>query len=240
MEQENLTRKQLREQKRQEKLVARAGTARSRTRQKMIVILIIILGVVGLGVLLTIAGNSGGDTTGNVDTIADPVKGNTDATVVVKEYSDFQCPACKAAKPAVDQILTQYGDRIRFEYNDFPLRSTHRNAEKAAIAANCADLQGTFWEYHDMLFEKQSDWEGLSGTGLVDVFVGYGEQLTPDVATFRTCIENNETQERVNEDIREATRRDVGSTPTFFVGEERVVGADPAGLTTAIEKALAQ
>ncbi|MFA6511618.1 MAG: DsbA family protein [Patescibacteria group bacterium] len=238
---EEMTRKQRRELKRQEKLESRSEESKRKSRQKMIVILIVVIGVVGLGWLLTFAGNSSETTTGSVDTIVDPIKGNADATVVIQEYSDFQCPACRSAESVVDSVLTQFGDQVRLEYNDFPLKSIHRNAEAAAIAANCANLQeGKYWDFHNLLFTNQTSWEALGSTELTDTLMTYASQLEMDTEAFQTCIDSKATQNNVDEDIREAARKNINSTPTFFVGDERVVGADAAGLTTAIEKALAQ
>lgn len=233
-----LTRKQRRELKRQQKLEARERAARGKVRRKIITVAVIVAVVIGAGWLLTLAGKK--DTTGPVATFHDPVKGNAEAAVVVKEYSDFQCPACKAATSTVDQILSQYGERIRFEYNDFPLKSIHKNSERAAIAANCADDQGSFYPFHDTLFANQDRWEDLGGGELVDALVGYGEELGLDTEALRTCIEDGATKDRVDEDVREANRLNVRSTPTFFVNDERIVGVDYAGLAAAIEKALAE
>lgn len=237
-----MTRKQMREAKRQEKLASREQQSQRRSRRKIVVALVIVVGIVGIGLLIALAGNSGstGDS-GSVDTIADPVRGNPDATVVVKEYSDFQCPACRAAEPLVDSLLTQYGDRIRLEYNDFPLKSIHRNAEAAAIAANCAARQeGKYWDYHNLLFTNQSSWEGLGSSDLTATFMTYATQLEMDTEAFTTCVDTQATKGNVEEDVREASRRKVGSTPTFFVGDERIVGANQTALSAAIEKVLTQ
>ena len=86
-----------------------------------------------------------------------PIKGDAKSTIIVEEFSDFQCPACGAAQPTVDKILQTYGDKIAFAYRHFPLLSIHANAFSAALAAECANDQGKFWEYHDLLFKNQKD-----------------------------------------------------------------------------------
>ena len=84
-------------------------------------------------------------------------KGGVDATVLVVEYSDFQCPACKAAAGISDALVEKYGNSIKFVYKNFPLRSIHPQSQKAAEAAECVkDLGGDYWEYHDILFQNQN------------------------------------------------------------------------------------
>ncbi|MBS3055775.1 MAG: thioredoxin domain-containing protein [Candidatus Aenigmarchaeota archaeon] len=87
-----------------------------------------------------------------------PPRGNSSSNVVVVEFSDFQCPFCKRAEPTIKKILSDYGDKIKFVYMDFPLTQIHRFADRAANAARCANEQGKFWEYHDILFDRQSEW----------------------------------------------------------------------------------
>ena len=77
-----------------------------------------------------------------------PALGQSSASVVLEEFSDFQCPACKAAQPTVDEILATFGDRILFKYKHFPLVTIHTQAFRAALAAECANDQGKFWAYH--------------------------------------------------------------------------------------------
>lgn len=98
---------------------------------------------------------------GEKNTIAvgsNPPKGNQSAQVVIVEFSDFQCPACKAAEPYVQQILQNYAGKIVLYYRNFPLTQLHPFAEKAAEASECANEQGKFWEYHDLLFQNQQEW----------------------------------------------------------------------------------
>ena len=90
-----------------------------------------------------------------------PTKGTLGAPVIVLEYSDFQCPFCARSFPTVQQVLKEYSGRVLFAYKHFPLNSIHPRAQKAAEASECARDQGKFWEFHDQLFEKQSDWAGL-------------------------------------------------------------------------------
>lgn len=102
-------------------------------------------------------GDDGKITKYNVPGLKDnePYHGNQNATVFIAEYSDYQCPFCLRFEPTVEQMLKEYGDKITFVYRNFPL-SFHENAKPAAIAAECASMQGKFWEMHDKLFTLSS------------------------------------------------------------------------------------
>lgn len=91
----------------------------------------------------------------------DQVKGKENASVTLIEYADFQCPACASYAPVVEQLEENYGDRVRFVFRHFPLISIHKNAYAASVATEAAGAQGKFWEMHDLLFERQSEWSRL-------------------------------------------------------------------------------
>ncbi|HRH23217.1 MAG TPA: thioredoxin domain-containing protein [Candidatus Magasanikbacteria bacterium] len=89
--------------------------------------------------------------------------GNEKAKVTVVEFSDFECPYCLRFEPAIKQMITEYGDKIRFTYRHFPL-SFHPNAQKAAEAYECAKEQGMAWEMHEKLFGLNSSGQlGING-----------------------------------------------------------------------------
>jgi protein-disulfide isomerase len=122
--------------------------------------LIIFAIIAGLIALIIFGGSgtpdySGGKTT--VPPIAEEwVRGSATSTTILVEYSDFQCPACKAYEPLVEQMVAKYGDRVAFVYREFPLYQIHVNADAAARAAEAAGKQGKFWEMHDLLFANQA------------------------------------------------------------------------------------
>jgi len=152
----------------------------------------------------------------------DPFIGSKDAPVTIIEFSDFQCPFCKRAEPTIKQILETYGDKIRFVYRDFPL-TFHQNAQKAAEAAECADEQGKFWEYHDLLFEKQTEW---SSDG-VKKFKEYAVQLNLNTKDFNDCLDSGKMISEVNKDFQDGQSYGVTGTPTFFINNELISGAQP-------------
>lgn len=87
--------------------------------------------------------------------------GKAGAPVTIIEFSDFQCPYCGKAHPTVKKVLADYGDKVTLVFKHFPLVSIHPRAQKSAEAAECAKDQGKFWEFHDQLFDNQTDWASL-------------------------------------------------------------------------------
>lgn len=165
-------------------------------------------------------------------------KGATEsATVTIVEFSDFQCPACRAAEPLVAQLAQEFGDRVRFAYRHFPLESIHPNARPAALAAEAAARQDRFWPFHDLLFDKQDEWSGVNNQNeLRDLFVGYAESLELSTDQFRSDLDSPEVAAAVNADVALATQANVNATPTFFVNGTPTTTAQ---LRSSIETLLA-
>jgi len=147
----------------------------------------------------------------------DPYIGPEDAKVTIIEAGCFGCPYTKQAEPAVKQILSYYGNKIRFVYKDFPLSSTHGGSQEAAEASHCAHEQGKYWEYHDLLFEDQ-------GKSSFDDLVDFAEQLGLDIDQFSECVKSRKYRSKVDSDFDEALQAGVYGTPTFFINSEVVVG----------------
>ncbi len=150
---------------------------------------------------------------------SDPVKGKAEAPVQLVEYSDFQCPYCKDLVPMLNKVLTDYGDQISVEYNDFPLIQAHPNAMAAAEAAQCALQQHKFWEYHDTLFNQQTSWNALPDP--TSNFVQYAVELQLNSDQFSQCLNNHEQKATVTEDIAEGNSKRISGTPTLFVNGEK-------------------
>lgn len=148
------------------------------------------------------------------------VKGNSEAAVLLQKYSDFQCPACATAVEPVNQLLSEYGDQIRFEYKHFPL-PIHASAEMAARAAEAAGLQGKFYEYHDLLFTNQRVWSASTNPMLQ--FSQYASELELDMAEFRRHVNASLVRDKVREYAAEGRALGITGTPTFFLNGERMV-----------------
>jgi len=175
----------------------------------------------------------------------DPVLGNPDAPVTIVEFSDFQCPFCsrfyQQTLPLIEKNYIQTGI-VKLVYRDFPLE-IHRNAVPAHIAAECADEQGKFWEYHDMLFDRQSQWQGLLQGSTEEKFSQYASELGMDTTSFESCMKSDEIANEVTQDFQAGAQYGSTGTPTFFIGNEdgyiKLVGAQPyAAFEAAINAQL--
>lgn len=147
------------------------------------------------------------------------VKGNPGASVVLLEYSDLQCPACAAFQPALSGVLEAYGDNLRFEYRHFPL-PIHPHSVDAAVASEAAAQQGKFFEFSDMLFERQQEWSGVSVPQTV--FLKYAAELEMDVELFRKQLRAPAIKDKVQSQFNEARELGLTGTPTFFLNGERM------------------
>lgn len=173
-------------------------------------------------------------------TSADHQTGSTTAAVSLIEYGDFQCPACGAYEPIVEQLRSLYGEKVRFVFRNFPLPQ-HQNAPGAAKAAEAAALQGKYWEMHDLLYTKQNDWADASpGSVVSQYFNGYAQSLGLDVAKFDQDMNSAAVATKLQNDISSANAARVDHTPTFFVNLTQI--PNPTSLDefkTVIDAALA-
>jgi protein-disulfide isomerase len=147
------------------------------------------------------------------------VQGPANAPIELIEFSDFQCPYCLRAHPIVKQVLSTYGDKIRFVYRNYPLPN-HPNARPAAEAAQCAAEQGKFWAYHDRLFDNQ---DKLSNDDLKRT----AAELGVDTGKFNACFDSHKYQARIEADVRAGNEAGVSGTPAFFINGRMLTGAQP-------------
>jgi protein-disulfide isomerase len=154
-----------------------------------------------------------------VATAGRPTRGPEGAPIEMIEFSDFQCPYCLRANPTVDQVLKVYGTKIRFTYRHFPIPS-HPNARPAAEAAQCANEQGKFWEYHDRLFATASH---LTDADLK----ADAATLGLDTSKFNACFDEHKYKADIDADIQAADEAGVDGTPAFFINGRMISGAQP-------------
>ena len=162
-----------------------------------------------------------------------PAKGAADPEVTVVEFADFQCPYCKRATGAVENLLDEYGDRVRVVYRDFPINQSGISRE-IAEGGVCAAEQDRFWDYHDLAFERQDSLAADSPAALA-------AEAGLDEEAFAECLASDKTEMRVAESKAEAIELGVSGTPTFFVnGRQLHVDKNlEADLTEAVQEALA-
>ena len=166
----------------------------------------------------------------------DPAQGPKDANVVVRVFEDFQCPACRLAEGGFHYALEKYKDRVKFIWNDFPLTSIHPQARLGANAARCAEDQGKFWEYHDLLYAKQMEW--VKESNPKSFFIDYATSLGINKETFTACVNVQAEDRKVLNDLEEGNRNNVNATPTVFINNHRYFAMTPAEWDVAIELAI--
>ena len=166
-----------------------------------------------------------------VDPSRDHIRGPADALVTLVEYGDYECPFCRRAAPAVNELLARSEGTVRFVMRHLPLTDVHPNAALAAEAAEAAGAQGKFWEMHDRLLDPRSP---LQAADLVE----HADAIGLDTDAFERDLRRGRFGARVARDVASAEAAGVAGTPTFFINERRYRGAyDLASLEAAVDRA---
>lgn len=168
------------------------------------------------------------------------IEGRESANVWMVVISDFQCPFCKRwHEQTMPQLIREYvqSGKVRIAYLNLPI-STHRNAQPAHEAAMCAAEQDAFWPVADALFATQQDWK--SKFEVEPYFDSLATRHVRDVPRFRRCMRDGHVRQLIATDVSRITRLGVGSTPTFLVGNQTIVGAQPyQAFARALDAAIA-
>lgn len=150
-------------------------------------------------------------------------KGSENPKMTIMEFSDFSCPACALAHSYVSEVLKIYKNEIQLNFKYFPLETIHPNSFAACINAECAARQGKFWEFADILFREQKNW--VMATNFQDIFYNYARTLGINLQDFKKCLNSKEIPKIVKLDMSYGDLKKVDATPTFFINNERAVGA---------------
>jgi protein-disulfide isomerase len=150
-----------------------------------------------------------------------PSLGSKSAPVTIVEFSDFECSLSRQAFPIIREMVSIYGNNLRYIYRHFPLDSIHPDAFNAALAAECANEQGKFWAYHDKLFLNQDKLD-------IDSLKSYAVETGLDAARFNNCLDGGQYREKINRDLSDGIFAGVGGTPTWFIDGVKVEGVIPA------------
>lgn len=152
--------------------------------------------------------------------------GSENAPVTMVEFTDYQCPFCaRYFTNTHPQIVEEYIDtgKLRYLVRDLPL-PIHPNAPAAAMAARCAGDQGKYWEMHDLLFNKQTEWQSGNTS---EMFPGYAVELGLNSGEFTSCVTSEKYKDQISEDQALAQRIGASGTPAFIINKELVIGAQP-------------
>ncbi len=151
----------------------------------------------------------------------DWVKGTSNAPVTLIEYTDFQCPACGAYYPILQQLSEEMGDRLRVVIRHYPLVQIHKNALPAARAAEAAGRQGKFWEMYDLLFINQAEWSNADNP-MMSIFPSYAGRAGMDIERFRTDMADTTLDDKITQDRGTGNEMKITGTPSFFLNGEKL------------------
>jgi protein-disulfide isomerase len=165
-----------------------------------------------------------------------PSKGGRNAQVVIQIFSDFECPFCGRVVPTIDQVLKEYGDKVRFVWRNYPLPFHQKAmpAHEASMEVYRQKGSDAFWKYHDKLFENQ---RGLDRPNLEQ----WAQELGVNMAEFKKALDTKRHEAGIKADmdaVQKAGAR-IG-TPSFFINGKLLQGAQPfESFKITIDKALA-
>ena len=156
-----------------------------------------------------------------------PTKGPKDARVTIVEFSEFQCPYCaRGYQTMKNQVLKEYGDRVRLVFKHFPLQSIHPWAEPAAVATDCVFKQKpeAFWAVHDALFDSQRE---INAQNLKEKVIAAVAKDGIDTKALQECMDKQSTLAQVKADQQNGIENGVKGTPAFFINGCFLSGAQP-------------
>jgi len=160
----------------------------------------------------------------------DPQLGKSDAKVTIIEFGDYQCPLCRAFwRETLPRIKKEYVDtgRVRIVFRDFPIQDVHPEALVTAMAAECAEDQGKFWEFHDKAFREQD----RRGRDVVRYSVRdvkrWAAEIGLEAAAFNECLDSERHKAEVQKDYKDGADIGMNGTPVFFINGRALVGAHP-------------
>lgn len=169
---------------------------------------------------------------GDISTaMGSPILGNPDAEITIVEFGDYQCEMCykwfHETKPAIVQDFIDTG-KANLVFVD--LAFLGRDSPKAAQATYCAEDQGMYWEYHDLLYSSQEHID--NGWANSERLKAFAFNLGLDMELFENCLDSGKYSKRVSYNIDEARKQGANATPTFFIidsegNKQKIPGAQP-------------
>ncbi len=148
------------------------------------------------------------------------IRGAPSAEVTIEIFNDYECPPCRLFNEDVKYIESQFGDRVRIVFRNYPLKNIHKHALDAAKAAEAAGLQGKFSEMIELLYAKWSEWAESEKTVLL--FSKYAVELGLDQSRFELDMNSEDVLSRIRLDVERAKSLQVTGTPTLFINDKMV------------------
>lgn len=177
------------------------------------------------------------DQNGNTE---EHVKGSADSKVVLVEYADYQCAGCASVYKRINSIAEDYKNELAVVFRNYTIDS-HQNALSAAAAAESANLQGKFWEMHNLIYDNQTEWSNASVTERNDLYLSYAKQLGLDETKFTEGMKDTSVRKKIEFDKSVAKAAGLDSTPYFILNGEKIdyeTWSDDDKLRELIDKVL--
>ena len=175
-----------------------------------------------------------------INTKGAPFIGPEDAPVVIVAFSDFECPYCSKVGALLDEVVTQYPDKIKIVFKQFPL-SFHKKAQPAATASLAAHNQGKFWQYHDLLYENQKRFTAAKTVKDADpIFVELAQSLQLDINKFNKERKSRITMKTMQRDIKDGRKIGVRGTPSIYINGRKLQNRSLKELQQMVEQELAK
>ncbi len=152
-------------------------------------------------------------------------KGDPSYPLWVVEYLDFQCGSCRFASQKIKEYLVQHPSKVFLQVRFFPIEG-HPHGVRSAVYGECAAEQNRFWDFYDIVFEKQPEWTQLKS--IDTVFLGYTQVLRMDTKQLEACVDNPKTERTVTEEKQKAKSLGINVTPSFFIRGRLVTGIENA------------
>lgn len=146
-----------------------------------------------------------------------PILGSTKAPLTIFAFIDFECPFSQSNYPVFKEIIQRYAPIARIIFKHMPISSIHEQAMQAHLASTCAQEQGKFWEYYDLLLTNKK----LESAVLTD----YANKLKLDMNKFNRCLDSKKYQNNIDQDLIDAANLGIRGTPTYFINQTKVEGA---------------
>lgn len=179
-------------------------------------IVVVFLGILAFNGKTKAPGDGGNKPTSHIQG-----KGSSGVTLV--EYGDYECPVCENYYQVVKQVQAKYNDKIFFQFRNLPLSQIHPNAFAGARAAEAADLQGKFWQMHDLLYNSNNWQEWSTSSKPTPFFQSYAQQLGLNMTKFNSDFSSDTVNNRINADIDAFNKtRQQMATPAFFLDSKFV------------------
>lgn len=146
----------------------------------------------------------------------DPVLGNSLAPIAIVEFGDFRCSACQRVEFVLKEILNAYPNQVKLIWKGIP---GHNESENALLASYCAQEQGQFWKYHNLLFSNQDKLDQQN------IYFELAQNINLDLKKFDRCLNNQTFSDLIQKNIIQTQELGVNATPYFFIGKKKFSGA---------------